>query len=268
MRRSFVLSAVLLLAAAYAAWAEPITLTLRPEAGLQVAYDLEAEGKVVIRGADGSQATVEFSMTARRVDTVKEVTEDRVVVERSLAKIVLKQAGRTVPLPGESTVRETVTFDAQGVLQPRKDSPVDKLPQEVQEVLNLLEVVPFAPEPVEIGDRWDASGAEETPAEIKITKSLSEAQLIETYASDDMQVALIQQMVDSAVTGPAPEGLPSKGTRSTMVAKVLQSNRIDDGCLLGVKGSLSTVTEILDNGGKPVVTKTDQLEATLRVAAQ
>lgn len=269
MRRSLALLAILVLAGAFAARAEEITLTLDPEVGLRVAYDIEAKGTLISHGPQGQQAKAPLTFTARRVDVVKEVTDTRVTVERTLDDLVLKEDGRAVPLPQAGPIRETVQFDRQGHLIPGKDSPLQGLPIELLQALNVVEFIPFAKEPVEVGDRWDASELGQDTGDAKQEKSLSEAVLLETYDSDGMQVSLLQQTVDSAFLQPAPEGTPSRGMRISMEAKVLQSNRIEDGCLLGVKGILSMTMEVLDKDGKPLVTnRIDNLEATLRVVEE
>jgi hypothetical protein len=271
MRRSLTLLSILVLAGACRVRAEPVSLALDPEVGLRVAYDIESKGTVSGRLPNGQQAKFEVTMTARRVDVVKEVSEDKVIVERSLENLVYKQDGRAVTLPVQGTIRERCAFDRQGHLLPSEDSPLSAMPMPLLQTLNLVEFIPFAPRPVEIGDTWDASEIDEGRAVegLKEEKSVSEAKLLETYESDGMQVSLLQQTVDSSIVLPAAEGAPSKGTRVAMKAKVLQSNRIEDGCLLGVKGRLSMSMDFLDKDGKPIASqRIDKLEATMRVAAE
>jgi hypothetical protein len=269
MRHSLALLTILVLAGAFAARAEEITLKLDPEVGLRVAYDIEAKGTLVSRGPQGQQAKAPLTFTARRVDVVKEVSDTRITVERTLQDLVLKEDGRTVPLPQAGPFRETAQFDRQGHLIPSKESPLQGLPIELLQALNVVEFIPFAKDPVDVGDTWDASELDQDTGGAKQEKSVSEAELLQTYESDGMQVSLLQQTVDSAFLQPAPEGTPSKGMRISMQAKVLQSNRIEDGCLLGVKGVLSMTMEVLDKDGKPLVSnRIDNLEASLRVVEE
>jgi hypothetical protein len=252
------------------AFAEPVALALSPEVGLRVAYDIEAAGNVITRAASGQEAHAKVTVSLRRVDVVQSVTEERITVERTLSNIVIKQDGRVVPLEGVSTVHSKVEFDRQGQVLPNEDAGLDKLPLAVTQTLNLIEFVPFAPTAVENGDQWDASGIEtEQPKGVKEEKSVSKAELIDTYESDGMQVALLQQAVESVFVQAAPEGTPSKGLRVTMKADVLQSNRIEDGCLLGVKGTLSMSMDLLDQNGKVILSNSiDGLHATAKVAAE
>lgn len=259
------LALLMLLGAAYA---DPVGLRYDPEPGLRVSYDLEATATVSTRASAGQGGSAKVALTLRRTDVVESVTEDRVKLTRTLENIVLKQDGRPVAGMPTAAIRYSVEFDRRGQLVPGETPALDDLPMAVQQALNLVEFIPFASEPVEIGDEWDASGIEPPKQEgVVEEKSVSEAQLVRQYDDDGMEVALIQQAVEGRYLQAAPEGTPSKGVRITMTADCLQSNRIEDGCLLGVKGTMSMSMDVLDAQGKVMLSnRIDELRATMRVA--
>ena len=88
------------------------------------------------------------------------------------------------------------------------------------------------------------------------------------YESDGMQVALIQQHVDAEMLY---KDTPQEGLnmRASLRAEILQSNRVEDGALLGIKGKLYQKIEVVSPQGATLLSiEMPDLEGTLRVAAE
>ncbi len=250
------------------ALAEPVQLTYQPEKGLKVPYLIKASATAAQILPDGTRQSVDLTIEFNRVDAVKEVDGGRYVVERRARDISVKSNGRRMDVPeGLEGATELAEFDSQGRITFDEDSPFRNLPPMdlLAEAVNLVEFIPFSPEPVEPGDVWDASGHEDDPDGARIDKSVSEGRLIEVFDDDGMPVALIEQIVD--FSGLFPGEGENLDTRYRMKGSILQSNRVEDGCLLGVKGNMEISIEFLDDSGKVVnALRYEDFTATLEVA--
>jgi len=251
-------------------FAEPLQLTYQPEKGLRVPYLIKASATATQILPDGRRQAVDLTISLKRTDTVKEVSEGKYVVERRADDIVVKSDGRPMDIPeGLDGQSERVEFDSQGRITFDEESPFRKLPPMdlLAETMNFGEFIPFGPDPVELGDVWDASGHEDDPEGARVDKSVSEGSLVAVYEEDGMKVALIQQTVEFSGLFPGTGDNPDM--RYQLSGSILQSNRVEDGCLLGIKGNMEISIEFLDKSGTGVLAQRyDDFTATLEVAEE
>lgn len=267
--RSVYLSAPLIALLATALLAEPLTLTFEPEEGLEITYELEATGTRTMRVAGQAPVTVDLAFSAERVDAFEAPQGDDIALTRTLRDISFTEDGSRQEIP--SSIRGKAipfTADSRGNIMAVNKDWAQGAPEGFGEVLNLLETVPFGTGPVEIGDKWDASAPEDPDDSDKpeIVRDVSEAEVMAVYESAGMQVVLIQQHVDAEVVyvDSPQEGLNLK---AVIRAEILQSNRVEDGALLGVKGKLYQKYEVVSPQGATLLTiELPDLEGTLRVA--
>jgi hypothetical protein len=249
--------------------AEPMQLSYKPEKGLRIPYRIRAEGRVRIGPAKGERREVAIRLDARRVDVVTEAGGGRSVLQRTLESVEFRVGDEKQPVPeGLQATPRLYDVDSQGHVEPRGDTP---WPAEVgpvfPEIMNLLETVPFGPGPVDVGDTWDASAPAEKqpPSGVQRRHSRSEGRLLDTYQSAGMEVGLIEQNVEADLRVTGSESSPSLNV--TMSADVLQSNRIEDGALLGIRAKMREKLEYFRPDGRPaLVMEITQLSASLEVA--
>lgn len=264
-------SAICAMVLAAIAAAQAVNLAYKPEDGLRVPYDIAVQGTVLLKARGQVVSEQKVSFSARRVDTVQRLTAKGVVLERRFERAVLEVDGKTQNWPaGFIGTGFLFDVDSRGRVKPQKESwlPAGVAPI-VADMLNVVETVPFAEGPVDYGDIWDASGSDEdTPSNVKEIRSRSDGRLLQIYESDGMEVALIEQVVDAEfrISPSAPD---APVTRVSMLAKVLQSNRIEDGCLLGIRGALSLRNELLaPDGSVAAAMEVPELRGTLQVAQE
>lgn len=277
MRLGVVLGALVGIAVSAALWAaDAVTLAYSPETGLRIPYDIHVSGHYKLRVTGQQTQEARLTLDARRVDIVKEVDGKKIVLQRTFEKAVLKRDGSKVELP-DKVVGEPILYDvdSQAHVEPQKENPwPNDIDRFFLEALNLVETVPFAPGEVEIGDTWDASMPSEKKerAGIHRVRYKSEGKLVRLYESDGMEVALISQEVDSEFTIEPSKGQgegPPVSPRVSLRGSILQSNRIEDGALLGIRGRLAERIEyVLPNGEVFATEEMPDLEGTLEVAAE
>lgn len=251
--------------------AEPLTLVFQPEDGLEITYAMEAKGTRVTRVAGQAPVSADLEFRAKRVDAFQGRTGDKIAMTRTLKEVIFKEDGTRLEIP--NTIRGKAirfTADSRGNIMPVDKEWMQGAPEGFADVLNLLETVPFAEGPVEIGAKWDASPPDdsEADADVEVIKDVSEGQIVAVYESSGMQVALIQQHVDAEMLY---KDTPQEGfnLRTAIRAEILQSNRVEDGALLGIKGKLSQRLEVMSpQGATLLVVELPDLEGTLRVAEE
>jgi len=277
MRYRLPLSALVVAVACAALWAAgSLTLAYTPEKGLRIPYDIHVSGHYKLRVTGQPTKEAGLRLDARRIDVVKEVNGKSIVLERTIEKAVMKRDGTKVELP-DKVVGEPMLFnvDSEAHVECQREDP---WPEGTEmffiDALNLVETVPFAPGAVEVGDTWDASSPsdkEDQPFLHRLHMK-SEGKLLRTYDSNGMAVALIAQEVDSQLMiDPMMEQSASRpvSRRLTLRASILQSNRVEDGALLGIRGRLNEKIEyVLPNGQVSVTEEMPDLEGTLEVAAE
>jgi len=277
MKSGVLLSAlVAAVAAAALSAADSLTLAYTPEQGLRIPYDIHVSGHYKLRVTGQPTQDAKLTVDARRIDVVKEVDGKKIVLERTIEKAVLKRDGTKVELP-DKVIGEPILFDvdAQAHVESQKEDPwPDGVDRFFLEALNLVETVPFAPGAVEIGDTWDASMPSEKKEQpgVHRVRYKSEGKLVRVYDSDGMAVALIAQEVDSEFVADPPKGQsegPPVSPRVSLKGSILQSNRIEDGALLGIRGRLVEKIEyVLPNGEVFATEEMPDLEGRLEVAAE
>jgi hypothetical protein len=266
-----VLAVPLIALLATALLAEPLALVFEPEAGLEITYDLEAKGTRVMRVPGQAPVTAKIGFKAQRVDAFEGPGGAKMAMTRTLKDIRLTEDGQRQEIP--SSIRDKAvafTADSRGNIIAVDKEWAAGAPEGFGDILNLLETVPFGTGPVEIGDKWDASAPEDPDSKsvAEIIKDVSEGQIVAIYESDGMQVALIQQHVDAEMLY---KDTPQEGLnmRASLRAEILQSNRVEDGALLGIKGKLYQKIEVVSPQGATLLSiEMPDLEGTLRVAAE
>ncbi len=250
-------AALLIAALAGLALGEALTLRYQPEQGLAVTYRGEASGTAVLT-VMGEKTTQKIGVAMEFTDRIRAVRGENRVLERAFRKMTLATDGQKEDAPDEVLKQErSYTLDPQGVVLAATTGDANGNPLSGMGFdpmsLDLLPIVivPFPEAAVSVGDSWDASESlvylgEESQG-LKVTATTT---LVSVYESEGMQVALTQTEWSAEgdleakveTRGQPPAGAPPIPMPKVSVkfsGAVLQSSRVDDGCVLGRKSRVS-----------------------------
>jgi len=249
--------ALLLATIAGLAVAEALTLRYTPEQGLAVSYKGEGSGTAILN-AMGNKTTQKIGASMEFTDRIQAVQGENRVLSRTFQKMVLRTDGQNEDAPDEVLKQErSFTLSALGAVveasnggsagNPMQGMGFDPMSLDLLPII----VVPFAEKPVSVGDSWDTSKSLLYLGEGGKGRNVkAQTKLVSVYESDGMRVALTQTEwtaegdldVNVVVQGEPPAGAPPLPTPKVTIrfsGDVLQSSRIDDGCVLGRKSKVS-----------------------------
>jgi len=256
----------LLALAGQAVAGEPLTLRYAPEQGLSVKYDVKIEADLQIRGGGASQSQA-LKLEGTLLETVKSVSGGRVVVTRQFTRLVAVAGGRSENAPSDVTNQvQTFTYNDRGELLNSSSSSAAEagpgMPNPVDFVAAGLVRIPYAQAPVVLGDKWDASSG------LRIMDDAlsvdAEATLVGIYESAGMQVALTDTTL--AASGTTQGGADAPSTTFTVKGGILQSTRIEDGAILGMRARMSVTSRFTMGGMGSLEIVIDDLKMEVAVA--
>lgn len=283
-RHAFVLAAVSLLLVSLLGMAPlegPTTLRYNPESGLAVHYSGAVRGAIVI-SAMGQEKRSEFALAERHTDRVVSVTETERTLERTRESIEITAEGKSQKAPTEVLSRkesfvlnelgEILRVVSTGQATPKgQGGGIGGLDPTDLAILPIV-LVPFPEQPVSPGDSWDTGKAllvkdAEMPLDVAATTTL-----ISVYESEGMQVALTQ--TDFTATGkldataPPGTGVVIPPGKVTFAGALLQSVRIEDGCLLGTKATFTGGVSLELPGGPSMSIEMTDVTWQMEVAGE
>jgi hypothetical protein len=257
----------------------PISLRYHPEEGLAVTYDGEIQGAILV-SVMGQANRLPFEMTERHVDRIVQAGEAGTTLEREVTAMAIKAEGKSQNAPaGVLGKKETYVLNelAQVIRHTTQEqgTPKDDA-QGFAQLTSLaalpIVVVPFPSEPVSPGDTWDTSKyLMVTDAQMPLNVTAT-TMLISIYESEGMNVALTQTTFTAtgSVTPTAPQspGAAAPTATISLSGSLLQSVRLDDGCVLGIKAKLSGGLELGVPGGTGMSVKLDNVTWRSAVAGE
>ncbi len=241
----------------------PTTMRYDPEEGLTVHYAGEVKGAFVLSAPGAPQKRNEFAVSERHTDRIASVTETERTLERTRDALSITADGRTQKAPAELLNRkETYILNELAEVVRTIAPPQGAKPQAPGGSIGLspsdlallpIVMVPFAAEAVSPGDHWDTGKALLAPSEGLPLEVASTTTLISLYESEGMAVALTQTQFTASgrVEIPSPPESPVKlpPGKVSFEGQVLQSVRLEDGCLLGTKARFSGGVSLSMPGG-------------------
>jgi len=234
---------VLAVAAAAASTAEPLELRFHPEQGLAVTYEFTADGELTISMPGGTPEGHAIRASGKYTDRLVSVQGDLRKIERRVKSMTVEFGGQKQEMPTEVLAQvQTIVMDELGVqVESQSAGKGAAAGTDPMEILTAgLGFIPFCEKAVKVGDEWDNSKAMTVLSkDLKVSATTT---LESTYDSAGMQVALTQtefrvegSMKPAPTQGPGPSPVMSVSLQGA----ILQSSRIEDGCLLGVKSIMS-----------------------------
>lgn len=217
---------------------EPLVLRYTPDQGLKITYDLRVETSMQLKGGGATQAQ-NVTFTGVFVDTVKSNSGGRVVVTREFTKLSALIDGNVEDAPAAVMGQvQTFTYNERGELLSVSRSGPGATPSTVASPVDLIAAglvrIPAPEGAVRIGDRWDVSSGLQIVDDALGVRA--EATLVDTYESEGMQVALTDTTFSASGTIQGGSDAPS--TSMKLEGALLQSTRIEDGALLGIRARM------------------------------
>lgn len=243
----------LLLAGAYAAvavavasTAEPLVLRFHPEQGLTVTYEFTAEGELAVSMPGATPETHPIHASGEYTDKVVSVQGKLRKIDRRLKSMSVEFGGQKQDAPPEALAEaQTIVMDELGArvddATAQKGKPASPSGADPVEILTAgLGFIPFPETAVGVGDAWDNSTAMTLLS--KDLRVAATTTLESVYESSGMQVALTQtdfRCEGEMKSGPTGGAGPGPVMTVSLRGAILQSSRIEDGCLLGMKSTMS-----------------------------
>lgn len=263
------------LAAHVCAQSEPLTLRYETDAGLTVPYRFSVEGEIAI-SLMGQTQKERIRISGSHVDRITSVQGNQRALERRIRELQAEVAGESQQIPsGASTEAETFVLDHLGRVVSRAGGAKTTAPSgapglsPTQLTPASFVFIPFCEPPVKVGESWDNSRSLQLIGEDLDVQATTT--LVATYESAGMEVALTQTVLTASGTVAMPDvpGAPGPLPAISLSLKgaVLQSSRIEDGCLLGVKMTMDGKATISVPGGPgTMAVELQGLSGSLQVA--